>query len=63
MINEHAITIKDKMTRDELTYMVKKANRLGLQNRQVLNVYSQDDNEGHHIYFETDALKIREGES
>lgn len=60
MVNEHALTIKEKMTREELTYMIKKANRLGLQKRQILNVFSQDDSEGHHIYFETDALLLKD---
>jgi hypothetical protein len=40
--------------------MVKKANRLGLQKRQISNVFTQDDAEGHHIYFETEPLIAKE---
>ena len=57
MISEHAITIKGEISLEDLNYMVKKANRLGTQNRQIVRVYSQEDDEGRHIYFEAEAMK------
>lgn len=57
MINEHAITVQGELTMEQLNYIIKKANKLGLQNRQIIRVYSQKDNEGEHIYFEAEGLK------
>jgi len=57
MINEHAITYKENVLVDDLNYLVKKANKLGLNNRQVVRVYQQEDEEGTHVYFEVDGLK------
>jgi len=59
MINEHAITIKENITPADLEYLVKKANKIGKQGREVIRVYSQEDAEGRHIYFECEALKGR----
>lgn len=59
MINEHAITIKDVITAADLEYLIKKANKIGKQGREIVRVYSQEDSEGKHIYFECDALKER----
>ena len=57
MINEHAITVRGQITPEQLAYLVKKANKLGLHNRQILRVYSEEDDEGKHIYFEAEGLK------
>lgn len=57
MITEHAITYKDKLSADDISYIIKKANRLGLTGRQVARVYSQEDDEGTHIYFEVEGPK------
>lgn len=57
MINEHAITVKENISMEELNYMVKKANRLGKMNREISRVYSQEDDEGKHIYFEVEGIK------
>ena len=57
MINEHALTVKGEITLEELNYLVKKANRLGMQNRAIVRVYAQEDNEGKHIYYEVEGLK------
>lgn len=62
MINEHAITLTSEITHDQLNYLIKKANKLGLQQRQIIRVYSQDDNEGRHIYFEAEGLRSAVGE-
>lgn len=57
MIQEHAKTIKGEISAADLEYMVKKAHRIGLSGRQLLRVYSQEDEEGRHFYFECEALK------
>lgn len=57
MINEHAITINGIITSEQLNYLVKKANKLGLQQRQIIRVYSEEDNEGKHIYFEAEGIR------
>ena len=59
MINEHAITYKDILSVDQINYMAKKANRLGLSKRQLVRVYQQEDEEGTHVYFEVDNLEGR----
>lgn len=57
MIQEHAKTIKSEISAADLEYMVKKAHRIGLSGRQLLRVYSQEDEEGRHFYFECEAMK------
>lgn len=57
MVNEHAITIKDKMSIEDINYIIRKANRLGLRDREVTRVFSRSDEHGAHIYFECDSLK------
>jgi|GEM_PF-5387696 len=59
MINEHAITIKNEISASDLEYIIKKANKLGKQGREITRVYSQEDGEGKHIYFECEAMKER----
>ncbi len=56
MIHEHAITVRDEIKMSDVDYLVKKANRLGKSGRTVQAVYCQEDNEGRHIYFETEPL-------
>lgn len=58
MINEHAVTVQGEITAEQLNYIIKKANKLGLQHRQIIRVYSQEDEEGKHIYFEVEGLKV-----
>lgn len=60
MIKEHAKTVKELITLEDLDYMVKKANLLGLKNRQLFRVFSEEDAEGKHIYFEVENLKPKE---
>lgn len=57
MIHEHAKTTKGEISPADLEYMVKKAHRIGLSGRQLLRVYSQEDEEGRHFYFECEAMK------
>lgn len=63
MVNEHAITIKNKMSIEDLNYIIKKANRLGLRDREITRVFSGLDEQGSHIYFECDSLKSKIGDS
>lgn len=57
MILEHALTYKDKLSCEELNYLVRKAHTLGLSNRMIYNVFCQKEDEGIHIYFQVDELK------
>lgn len=57
MIQEHASTVKKEITIEDLEYMVKKANRLGLIDRQLVRCFMQEDSEGRHIYFEVEGMK------
>lgn len=57
MITEHAITLTEEMTAENLDYIVKKANRLGLQKKHIARVYSVEDKEGKHIYYETESAQ------
>lgn len=62
MINEHAKTVKDNVTMEDLSYMIKKANRLGRMDREITRVYAEEDDEGKHIYFEVESPKVKEGD-
>lgn len=57
MINEHALTVKNDPTKEDLAYLIRKANKLGLRQREIVRVYTQDDEEGKHFYFEVEGLK------
>lgn len=56
MLNEHAITYHAKLTVSEIDYLIKKANRLGKNGREVVRVFQEEDNEGIHLYFEVTGL-------
>lgn len=65
MLNEHAVTYTEKLSVKDLEYIVKKANRLGRNGREVVRVYQQEDGDGTHVYFEVTGMpheKIPEGE-
>lgn len=57
MVNEHAITVRDKIRIEELNYMLRKANLLGIKNRKLSRCFVQEDDEGQHYYFECEAMK------
>lgn len=57
MLNEHAITYKEKLSIRELDYIVKKACKIGHKGREVTRVHQDEDEEGIHIYFETQEIK------
>jgi len=59
MVNEHAKTIKENISIPDLDYMIKKANKLGKSGREISRVFSQEDDEGKHIYFEVNCLQQR----
>lgn len=56
MLHEHAITYKEKITISELDYIVKKANKLGKNGREVMRVHEETDSEGTHVYFDVTGL-------
>jgi Holliday junction resolvase RusA-like endonuclease len=60
MINEHAITYKNNLNVENLDYIIKKANKLGLIDRRIARVYQQQDVDGVHVYFEVDGPKQRD---
>lgn len=57
-LREHAIAYKDKITIDDLFYLVKKSNRIGLNSGEILTISEEKDEEGTHIYF--DVMRIHE---
>ncbi len=58
MVDEHAITYQEKLSVRDLDYLVKKANKLGQKGRFVKRVHQDEDDEGIHIYFETEGNQI-----
>lgn len=59
MLNEHAITYKERLNVDDLDYIIRKANQLGKSGRSVLRVFEQDDDDGSHIFFEVTEMKAK----
>ena len=57
MLNEHAITYRERISMSDLNYLIKKANKLGKCGRNVMRVYQEEDNEGVHVYFEVEGLQ------
>lgn len=58
MRTDHAIVINDPhggINSQLLDYLARKANRLGLQGREIIRVYTEEDSEGKHVYFETNC--------
>lgn len=53
MLTDHAIVFKGSLKPDQVRYLVLKANKLGLSGRELTSVYSMEDSEGKHIYYET----------
>lgn len=56
MINEHAITIQNNCSIEDIDYLVRKANTIGKMNRKIHRIFCADTDEGSHIYFEVDDL-------
>jgi len=56
MLNEHAITYKERLSIADIDYIIKKSNRLGRNGKEVVRVYQQEDDEGFHVYFEVQSL-------
>ncbi len=57
MIHEHAVTVKEHITLNNIDYMVLKANRLGKIDREIIRVFMEEDGEGKHYYFEVEGPK------
>lgn len=61
MIEEHALTVSQEITVEELEYMIKKANHLGLQHREIFGVRAIKEAGGKRtILFECDSQLPRE---
>lgn len=52
MIREHAITYKDRLSLEQLEYLVKKSAKLATAGKAITRVSSDEDGEGIHIYFD-----------
>lgn len=50
--DEHAISYLDELKGNQLAYILKKANRMGLINKEITSIYKREDRDGSHIYFE-----------
>lgn len=61
MIHEHVKTLKEPISIEDLNYMIKKANRLGRMGREIVRVFTEEDNEGKHLYFEVEGIKNADG--
>lgn len=59
MRTEHAITSLKSIDLIDLAYLVKKANKLGRCGREVIRVFEEQDEEGHHVYFQVQITKTR----
>lgn len=59
MVNEHAITISKSCSIEQISYLVKKANQLGKKDRDIVRVFTKEDEEGSHIIFEVTDMKPR----
>ena len=54
---DHAAVINPSgATHEILEYLAKKANRLGLDGREVVRVFVEEDTEGRHVYYESDSI-------
>lgn len=51
MIKEHALLIKEEISIQDLEYLVKKANKLGITNRVITGITEEKDFEGKHIFY------------
>lgn len=60
MVNEHAITYHDKISMQDLEYLIKKANRLGKNIREIIGVFEKEDSDGIHIYFAVSSPREHE---
>lgn len=58
MLTDHALTIKKTLTPENLEYLAMKANKLGMQGREIARVYTQEDSEGKHVYYETKMARV-----
>jgi len=57
MVNEHAITVRDKLSDEDIQYLVFKAQRLQKMDRTISKVFTFDNDDGSHIIFEVEDMK------
>lgn len=57
MLHQHAVTYKDRLSIADLDYIVKKANKIGKNDGEVVRVHEESDEEGIHVYFDVQGLK------
>lgn len=50
MQKQHALVVSDPVSTEQLEYLLLKANRLGLENKLVVGVWQEKDDEGKHIF-------------
>jgi len=57
MVKEHAATVVGKLSEEQLDYIIKKANRLGWSQRSISRVFTREDDEGRHIFFDVSPMQ------
>lgn len=55
-IDEHALTIKEEITEEQIEYLVKKANRLGKNGRTINAIQFKAKEDSKDIFFIADNL-------
>lgn len=55
---DHVVTVVGMLSDDQLTCLSKKANALGLQNRKIVRLFSEEDDKGKHLYFEVERYNL-----
>ena len=58
MIEEHALAVHENISLEDLNYLIKKANRLGLSSREIARVYEYKEGDTRHIYFEAEGWEM-----
>lgn len=56
-IEEHAITYKEHPTKDQLEYLITKANRLGTNGRTIKTIHIDNKENAKDLYFIVEDLK------
>jgi Holliday junction resolvase RusA-like endonuclease len=58
MINEHVLEYQ-KLTQENIAYIASKANSLGFSKREIHRVYTIEDGDKKHLFFDVDPIKER----
>jgi hypothetical protein len=62
MLKEHAKTITGQITQDDLEYLIKKANKLGLSGREIFSVCSEKLGDNTDVLFFCEEMREKGGE-